>query len=102
MEFDTEFIGRSSEGDTPGGGRAWEGGAAEKNIRTQTRFYHGVAQRGEALSTIDALVRKGAMQRSTAAERLTGRRLLTMLNMKRNVCVRLKKSLLQFLFVSTG
>lgn len=56
VEFDSQLIGRPPEGHAAGGGRAWKGGTAEENIGAERRFRHGVAQGGEALAAINALV----------------------------------------------
>lgn len=79
VEFDTELVGGPSKGHAAGGGRAWEGGAAEEDVGGEHRLSYRVAQRGKALSTVDALVRQSAMERATAAERLARRRFLPVL-----------------------
>lgn len=70
MEFDPQLVGRPAKGHAAGGGRAWEGGAAEEDVGGERRFGHGVAQRGEPLSAVDALVRQSAMERAAATELL--------------------------------
>lgn len=56
MQFDSQLIGRPSEGHATGGGRTWKGGAAEENVSGESRFRNGVAQGGKALATINALI----------------------------------------------
>lgn len=56
MQFDSQLIGRPSEGHATGGGRTWKGGAAEENVSGESRFGNGVAQGGKALATINALI----------------------------------------------
>lgn len=80
MEFDSKFIGGSSEGNTSSGGWAWERGAAEENISSKCRFSHWVTQGRKALSAIDALIGQGPVEWATAVERLDWWRLLPMLH----------------------
>lgn len=62
MELDTQFIGGPSEGHAAGGGRAWQGGAAEEIIRAEGLLGGRVAQGGKPLATVDALIRQGAVE----------------------------------------
>ncbi|TNN46949.1 hypothetical protein EYF80_042865 [Liparis tanakae] len=77
-----KLIGRPSERNAAGGGRAWEGGAAEENICAEGLLRDGAAQRRKALAAVDALVRQGAMERAAVVQRLAGWRLLSVLRRK--------------------
>lgn len=79
MQFDSELVGGSSEGNAASGGRARERGAAEEDVGAERRLRHRVAQARKPLPAIDALIRQRPVERAAAGQRLHWRGFLSVL-----------------------
>lgn len=88
VQLDPQLVGGPSERDAPGGGGARQRGAAEENVGRQRRVGHRVAERGQPLAPVDALVRQSAVQRAAVAGGLPRRRLLTVLRTEEALVIR--------------
>lgn len=74
MQLDAHLVGGPSEGHAPRGGGSWEGGAAEEDVGGRALLKAArLAQRGQPLAPVDALVRQRAVQRAAAWGRTTWR-----------------------------